>query len=1501
MTIFALKLCQCEVEYNIITDSHDDKDSSLCNNCLTLSQFVTNTSYYLTDNTTLTFHPGNFTLGLSLEVTDVQSFILRSNCSSDCVFTCNTTGKLLFHHVRAVHIDNMSFRYCFGNRIVQVKFLFLSNTSFTGETFSAKGTALEFIETTAVIIRCYFSKYYHGSYRTIVTNVPRNASFVHTTSKWIGAAMIISLSNITLVECNFTANRAQLGGAVYAENGSVITINKTAFIFNTAWEPTQGQTAAGGALYAVRNCWVTIHSSSFCKNKVYDGYTLGGAIAMYGSVLGVHRSIFTGNQADVGGSLYTFQSNASFELSKLNHSSSETIYGKGGFTFAVLSSLHFNNSTVTHNVAHDGGFAHMSNSNISMWFCTVASNIAFASGAGIFAQTSMISLNSCNFTKNSATFGAVITILNAGFKMKVIKSHFLSNQANNDGAVFYFHNFDSTNTQAAVFIRHSSFVNNKAQGNGGVLRSTTSSLHMLDQENTYESNSAQNGGVMYVRDGKIEMVNSSIFSNFAMKDGIIYLEQTEAQYHSTTCVGNYASAFVAIESQVSFFGEMKLVGNKELDSNRYAEYMKGGAITLVLGFLTFEDKSIITFSNNEAYNYGGAISSINSNIRNLGETKLLNNKATKGGGIYLFQSVLKCQNGLIFVENHANVSGGGIHSLNSFTRLVSEGYLLFMRNIAHLGGGLYLTSNSKINILGIPGLNTNTLRGLRIRLINNSASYGGGIYVDDNSNPLSCTASTLPLSGLENECFIQAKTWYVENIKYLFFNLNKAAVSGNDIYGGFFDRCKTLVTTHSYQTLTPQYLLDVSNIKEASLSVSSLPVRLCFCRFNKLDCSYQPPTITHVAKGEDFNLQIVAVDQVNNTLNATINAYPLSPESRLGAGQQSQHGFNTCTNVTYRIDSPRSFEKLILYSEGPCKNANSSTRYVDVLFLPCRCAIGFMDKRNPITCECICHDKLAPYVKCNSSTSVLVRNSHAWMSALLSHQNDSNEVIALGYVVYPYCPYDYCFMPNALVRVNLSTNSGTDAQCNFNRSGVLCGGCQLNLSLMLGSSRCQVCSNFWLGLLVPFCLAGVMVVVSILILNFTVSAGTICGFIFFSNIVIANRPLFIPLRKYNVLAMFVSWLSLDLGIETCFANGLTTYGKTWLQFVFPAYIFVLIVIIIVISHYSQRFSNLLGGRNPIATFATLIWLSNAKLIRTILTTISFTHLSYPNHTRALVWLPDANVNYLSGKHIPLFLFALLVLMSAIAYILLLLSWQWIISLPKFKFTFWSRNTKLIAFMDAHHAAFKGKHRYWLGLLLLISIVQYSISAFNVNGNPAANLYAIILLVTAVNIYRGVVQGVYNKPIHDCLESILHFNLIVFAVSTMYVLDTKGNQTLLMNISLSILFVMFVVIAGYHIMSLIFSKKLKMLSDRLHWRKLMSRYDDEFMEDLINKDEELLPMNNSRQETGSEKHPDVCYVETRTNRDHRGQLIRQGRIDIDRQQFRPECMVASRPAVTIFVT
>ena len=68
-----------------------------------------------------------------------------------------------------------------------------------------------------------------------------------------------------------------------------------------------------------------------------------------------------------------------------------------------------------------------------------------------------------------------------------------------------------------------------------------------------------------------------------------------------------------------------------------------------------------------------------------------------------------------------------------------------------------------------------------------------------------------------------------------------------------------------------------------------------------------------------------------------------------------------------------------------------------------------------------------------------------------------------------------------------------DAQCNYNRSGLLCGKCKKGFSLVFGSSKCIKCSNSYISLLISFALAGIVLVVFLLVLKLTVAVGTING------------------------------------------------------------------------------------------------------------------------------------------------------------------------------------------------------------------------------------------------------------------------------------------------------------------------------------------------------------------------------------------------------------------------
>jgi len=109
--------------------------------------------------------------------------------------------------------------------------------------------------------------------------------------------------------------------------------------------------------------------------------------------------------------------------------------------------------------------------------------------------------------------------------------------------------------------------------------------------------------------------------------------------------------------------------------------------------------------------------------------------------------------------------------------------------------------------------------------------------------------------------------------------------------------------------------------------------------------------------------------------------------------------------------------------------------------------------------------------------------------------------------------------------------------------------------------------------------------------NVTVSVGTIDGLIFYANIVQPNKAIFFPDESSSsFLSVFIAWLNLDLGIETCFCNGLDAYAKTWLQFVFPIYIWLIMIMIVIFSHYSTTVARL-SGRNAVPVLATLFLLS----------------------------------------------------------------------------------------------------------------------------------------------------------------------------------------------------------------------------------------------------------------------------------------------------------------------
>ena len=242
-----------------------------------------------------------------------------------------------------------------------------------------------------------------------------------------------------------------------------------------------------------------------------------------------------------------------------------------------------------------------------------------------------------------------------------------------------------------------------------------------------------------------------------------------------------------------------------------------------------------------------------------------------------------------------------------------------------------------------------------------------------------------------------------------------------------------------------------------------------------------------------------------------------------------------------------------------------------------------------------------------------------------------------GVMYHPNCPIGYCSRRD----VNITSNTSDD-QCEPHHTGLLCGECEEGYSLTLGDGKCVQCSNTYLLLILPLALSGLFLVIILFALNLTVTEGSINGIIFYANVLAMNRAVLLS-GETSYLYTFLAWINLDIGISTCLLNGMNAYSEIWLQFVFPVYLWMIILVIIQFYRKFPSLANRLGGVNAVKVLATLLLLSYTKLQQTVVTILSFTTLEYPDGTVRHVWLYDANVEFFKWKHLYLGIAGILVL------------------------------------------------------------------------------------------------------------------------------------------------------------------------------------------------------------------------------------------------------------------
>ena len=260
---------------------------------------------------------------------------------------------------------------------------------------------------------------------------------------------------------------------------------------------------------------------------------------------------------------------------------------------------------------------------------------------------------------------------------------------------------------------------------------------------------------------------------------------------------------------------------------------------------------------------------------------------------------------------------------------------------------------------------------------------------------------------------------------------------------------------------------------------------------------------------------------------------------------------------------------------------------------------------------------------------------------------------------------------------------------------------------------------------------------------------------------------------------------------------MNTYEGIWLQFVFPFYIWILCILIIILSRKSPILTALLGN-NPVAVLATLFLLSHTKILHTITAALSFTQVEYPHNQSKTVWLYDANVPI--AKWLPLAVFSVVMFFLLFPYTLFLFSNQWLLAWSDWHLLSWMNSPRIKFFLDAHNAPFKSKYRYWTGLLLIGRLLVQIVFAVNVLGNPALDILAISIVAASLAAWQSVWGSPYTNTCISILEVSFIVNILFLAVTTFYAqLTTVGsNIDILGYISTGVAFSTFLGIVLFHI-------------------------------------------------------------------------------------------------------
>ena len=501
----------------------------------------------------------------------------------------------------------------------------------------------------------------------------------------------------------------------------------------------------------------------------------------------------------------------------------------------------------------------------------------------------------------------------------------------------------------------------------------------------------------------------------------------------------------------------------------------------------------------------------------------------------------------IFMKNYGTV----LHALDSGIYL--SGQLNFTDNTASNGGAIRIEGDSHLYLIG----------GLNASFINNQALLSGGAIYAAVYRKRECAI-------LVNETLVNNQSY--STIITMIFYKNSAKLTGNSIYATPLYPCYVNSEQEAFNlrqvpTYDGIFNFQPFQYRNSLLDVSTIPVDL------KLTSEHYLVAYP----GQKFSVTLTALDGLKRhvyswvrvfvgTSIGKINAVWLSDNRSTLIKELNEGSNDTKVSLSLHTDKNEDIDSSVVFLLSPSPGGQK------VVVKLLQCPIGFSLNHKAGGCTCsksiVQLQKLRniPHqsIVCSIDSGTITRpklSFNSWLGTINPH-SDSDHGIS------PSCPIGYCNKEHTMFKVQLKKQPGKDSitvsssdsgaqypLCLNNREGILCGQCEPGYSVIMGSTECRKCSNWWTLTFLLYAIIGPCLIVLLFALKISLSTGTLNGIIFYAQIansgmidaIVASQSASHHFIKRFVIC-FISILNLNFGIPMCLYDGMNELWKAGFQF-----------------------------------------------------------------------------------------------------------------------------------------------------------------------------------------------------------------------------------------------------------------------------------------------------------------------------------------------------------------